>query len=138
MVARSPVADNVAAFTPRVRETVTPSRGVRCAFRSGDSTFYPRLDEVIWIQARRNYSHIYLGGSSFTVRELLSSLEHRLEQHGFFRIQRSTIINLEHVVEIRRERKGRYAVILTDGSSIVVPGAVKDLIEYRLVNSLNT
>lgn len=132
MAAPRTALDNVAEFTPHRRETAIPPARARCAFRSGESTFYPHLSEVIWIQARRNYSHIYLSGADFTVRELLSSLQQRLQQHGFFRIQRSTIINLEHVVEIRRESRGRYAVILTGGSSIVVPYAVKERLESLL------
>ena len=135
MVTKASPIDNVTAFAPRVHEEPGPSRRVRCAFRSGDSTFYPHLDEVIWIQARRNYSHIYMCGTSFTVRELLSSVEQRLERYGFFRVQRSAIINLDHVVEIRRERRARYAVVLSDGTSIVVTPATKDRIESLLAAS---
>ena len=130
IVARSSALDNVATFTPHRAEPVEQQPRVRCAFRSGDSTYYPRLSDVIWIQARRNYSHVYLCGSNFTVRELLSSIERRLDR--FFRIQRSTVINLEHVTEIRRERRGRYSVILSDGSAIDVPFAVKERIESLL------
>jgi two-component system LytT family response regulator len=126
------MATNVTAFTPRLREDPSPPRRTRIAFRSGESTFYPHLDEVIWIQARRNYSHIYMAATSFTVRELLSSVEQRLERHGFFRVQRSAIINLEHVVEIRRERRARYAVILTDGTSVIVSPGTKERIESLL------
>ena len=132
MAARSSALDNVATFTPHRAEPVQQQPRVRCAFRSGDSTYYPRVSDVIWVQARRNYSHVYLCGSNFTVRELLSSIERRLEQHGFFRIQRSTIINLDHVTEIRRERRGRYSVILSDGSAVGVPFAVKERIESLL------
>ena len=86
---------------PHRAEPVEQQPRVRCAFRSGDSTYYPRLSDVIWIQARRNYSHVYLCGSNFTVRELLSSIERRLEQYGFFRIQAIHGHHLEHVTEIR-------------------------------------
>ena len=123
---------NVTAFAPRLRDEPGPPRRTRTAFRSGESTFYPHLDEVIWIQARRNYSHIYMSGTSFTVRELLSSVEQRLEQHGFFRAQRSAIINLDHIVEIRRERRARYAVILSDGTSVIVSPATKERLESLL------
>jgi two-component system LytT family response regulator len=126
----SATPSNVEVFTPRVR--LPKSRRMRCAFRSGESTFYPYLDEVIWIQARRNYSQVNTKGSQFTVREILASLERRLAQHGFLRVQRSSIINLEHVVEIRRERRGRYAVVLSDGSTVIVPVAVKDRLEELL------
>ena len=120
----------VESFTPRPR--VETPRRPRIAFRSGESTFYPHLDEVIWIQARRNYSEIHTCKGSFVVREVLASLERRLGQRGFLRIQRSWIINLEHVVEIRRERRARYAIVLIDGTSIDVPAPIKDLVEELL------
>ena len=130
MGAKRSLHDNVATFAPRVR--LPETRRVRCAFRSGDTTFFPRLEDVIWIQARRNYSEVFMTTGNFTVREVLVSLERRLAQHGFLRVQRSTIVNLEHVVEIRRVGRGRYAVVLSNGSTVDVPAAVKDKIEQLL------
>ena len=112
-------------------------RRKRCAFRTGDSILYPHVDEVIWIQARRNYSQVFVTGRTFTVREVLASLERRLAQFGFFRVQRSSLINLEHVVEIRRERRGRYAIVMSDGANVMVPASVKDRVEQMLSGSLN-
>jgi two-component system, LytTR family, response regulator len=124
------IAGNVQEFVPRVQ--LPESRRLRASFRAGDRTFYPRIDEVIRIEARRNYSEVFLVQGSFMVREVLVSIERRLARWGFFRIRRSAIVNLDHVVEIRRERRGRYAVVLTDGSSVTVPAAVKDRIETLL------
>lgn len=124
------IRDNVEEFAPRIEPAVT--RRPRCAFRSGESTFYPYVDEVIWIQARRNYSEVFLTNRSFTVREVLASLERRLARFGFIRVQRSSILNLDHVVEIRRERRGRYGVVLSSGATIDVPAAFKERIEEML------
>ena len=130
MAGKPGIADNVETFAPRVR--MMQPRRMRCAFRAGESTFYPYIDEVVRIQARRNYSEVFVTAGSFTVREVLVSLERRLAQFGFFRVQRSSIINLGHVVEIRREGRGRYAIVLSDGSSILVPPAVRDRVEQLL------
>lgn len=126
---------NVEELVPRVR--MREPRRLRCAFRTGDSTLYPHVDEVIWIEARRNYSQVFVTGRTFTVREVLASIERRLAQFGFLRVQRSSLINLEHVVEIRRERRGRYAIVMSDGSSVMVPVAVKERIEQLLSGALN-
>lgn len=117
-------------FAPRFRRPV--ALRPRLPFRSGESTFYPHLDEVIWIQARRNYSEVFLAGRSFTVREVLASLERRLAQFGFIRVQRSSIVNVEHIVEIRRERNRRYAVVLSDGNSIEIPSTMRERLEQLL------
>ena len=109
-----------------------PAARARLAFRSGESTFYPHVDEVIWIQARRNYSEVFVVGRSFTVREVLASLERRLAQFGFIRVQRSSIVNLEHIVEIRRERNRRYAVVLSDGNTIEVASVMRERLEQLL------
>jgi DNA-binding LytR/AlgR family response regulator len=130
MALNRPMAGNVQEFAPRVQ--LPEPRRLRASFRAGDRTFYPRVDEVIRIEARRNYSEVFLVSGSFTVREVLASLERRLARYGFFRVQRSEIVNLDHVVEIRRERRGRYAVMLSDGSSVTVPVAVKERIETLL------
>src|SRR5689334_8781823 len=130
MGAKRSLHDNVEVFAPRVR--LPELRRVRCAFRSGDTTFFPRLEDVIWIQARRNYSEVFMTTGNFTVREVLVSLERRLAPHGFLRVQRSTIVNLDHVVEIRRVGRGRYAVMLSNGSTVDVAAAIRDKIEQLL------
>lgn len=122
------------ASNPSVLSAREPEgeRKRRVAFRSGDRTFFPRLDEVVWIQARRNYSEIRTSGGSFLVREVLASVERRLAAHGFVRVQRSWIVNVDHVVEIRRARRGRHAVVLTDGTEVEVTPAIRDLLEALL------
>jgi DNA-binding LytR/AlgR family response regulator len=130
MSAKTEIIDNVEVFAPRVRMMVP--RRLRCAFRAGESTFYPFIDEVVRIQARRNYSEVFVTTGHFVVREVLASLESRLAQFGFYRVQRSSIINLGHVVEIRREKRGKYAVVLSDGSAVVVPAAVRERLEQLL------
>jgi len=132
------VITNIDSFARRVR--MPEPRRKRCSFSMDDSVLYQYVDDVIWIQARTqgsNYSVVFATRRTFTVSEGLAALEARLAQFGFFRVQRSSLINLEHVVEIRRERRGRYAIVMSDGATVIVQPSVKEQVEKMLFGSLN-
>lgn len=80
-------------------ELHTPKRLV---VRRGPRQILVAVDEIDWIEAEGNYARLHVGDSSYLIRETLTNLESRLRRTAFVRIQRSTLVNLDRVVEIRR------------------------------------
>ncbi|HVR38423.1 MAG TPA: LytTR family DNA-binding domain-containing protein, partial [Thermoanaerobaculia bacterium] len=72
--------------------------------------------EIDCIEAVGNYSKIHRGAEGIVVRQTLAALEERLREHGFIRIQRSIIVNLERIAEIRRDGRESYSVVLSSGA----------------------
>jgi two-component system LytT family response regulator len=66
------------------------------------------------------------------VRISLAALEARLDPARFFRIHRSTIVNLDHVIELRHVSHGDYAVLLRDGTTLKGSRARREELELRL------
>lgn len=59
------------------------------------------LDEILWIEADRSYSKIYLSrGRSLVISFNLAIVERKLPETDFMRIHRSYIVNLKHVVSL--------------------------------------
>lgn len=57
---------------------------------------YP--EEIIQLEANKNYTTIYFrDGSSLLSSTNLGTLEERLQPYDFFRVNRSVIINLNHL-----------------------------------------
>jgi DNA-binding LytR/AlgR family response regulator len=55
-------------------------------------------DEIIQLEAKQNYTVIYFkDGSNLLSSTNLGILEERLEPYAFFRVNRSVIINLNHL-----------------------------------------
>ena len=55
------------------------------------------LTDILYLQAERNYCHIYTEEKHFFLSLSLRSLESRLPEHTFIRVHRSYIVNLKRI-----------------------------------------
>ncbi|HZJ68011.1 MAG TPA: LytTR family DNA-binding domain-containing protein [Kofleriaceae bacterium] len=63
--------------------------------------------EIDWIEAQGYYVTLHVGGAAHLHRQPISSLEAELDPRAFARIDRSAIVNLARVRELRRRSDGR-------------------------------
>jgi two-component system LytT family response regulator len=62
-----------------------------------------KVNSLVYIEAKGNYTSVHMDdGTTFTAYGLIRIWDDKLPIHDFFRIHRSTIINLHHVVKIER------------------------------------
>lgn len=95
-----------------------PSQAARVMIKSGGRVCFLDIDEIDWIQAADYYVELHTGGKTHLLRDSLTHLEARLDPKRFFRIHRSTIINIERVSELLPHHHGNYRVILRDGTKL--------------------
>lgn len=94
------------------------SHATRLTVRQGDRILFLKPEEIDWIEAVGNYVRIHRGDDQFPLRQTLSALEEQLQPRGFVRIQRSLLVNVERVVELRRHAREQFSVILTSGTKL--------------------
>ena len=58
------------------------------------------VDQIRYIEAKDDYSCIYTDGDRFLSPISLAKLEQKLTPHGFFRVHRGYIVNLDHVEDV--------------------------------------
>ena len=58
------------------------------------------VDQIRYIEAKDDYSCIYTDGDRFLSTISLAKLEQKLTPHGFFRVHRGYIVNLDHVEDV--------------------------------------
>lgn len=59
------------------------------------------LNEIVWIEANGSYCHIHTTRKhTFTLSYPLARIEERLPQNQFIRIQRSFLVNIDHVKKL--------------------------------------
>ena len=75
-----------------------------------------RVAEIDWVKALGNYVSLHLGKKSLLLRETVSAMDQRLAPHGFVRIHRSTLVNVQRVTELRSLTNGEFSVTLADGT----------------------
>lgn len=100
--------------------------------RDGSRTHLLRYGDIEWIEGAGTYVRIHEGERDRLVRTTLSRLAEELEPHGFFRIHRSSIVNLARVVELRHLSHGDYQVVLQDGTKLRLARSRRDAFEATL------
>jgi two-component system, LytTR family, response regulator len=90
----------------------------RLAVRTGGGVRLIDTDEVMWIEAERDYARLTTRGGEFLLRTTMAALERRLDPRRFVRIHRSTIANVEFVAELRDADAGDSEVVLRTGARL--------------------
>jgi two-component system LytT family response regulator len=93
-------------------------RNARLAIKTEGRTIFLRTAEIDWVEAVDNYAKLHVGKETFTVRDTLARLEHRLPAGRFLRVHRSTIVNVDRVREIQPWFQGDWVLILQDGTRL--------------------
>ena len=104
----------------------------RLVVKSGGRLFFLRTDEIDWIEAAGNYVRVHVGKEAHLLRETMNSIEGRLDQKMFLRIHRSRMVNMERVKELHPWFNGDYAVILRDGTKLMLSRGYRDKLQERL------
>jgi two-component system LytT family response regulator len=77
-------------------------------------------EDILYIQADGSYSRVKMfGGSSYLLSKLLKDFESQINSRNFYRISKSYLINMQHVIMYRRIDGG--TVEMGDGKQIPVP-----------------
>ena len=104
----------------------------RIALTTLDGYVIVHYDDIIRCEANGNYTSVYFNDGSFLM--LTKTLKHyasKLEDHGFFRVHKTHLVNLKF---IRSYVKGKNSYVeLKDGSSVEVSSRKKQ----NLVEILN-
>ena len=95
-----------------------PAYATRLEIKSVGRTIFVPVEDIDWIQAESNYSRIHVGKMHYLIRELLGSLESRLDPGRFARIHRSTIVRVDRIREMNHLVNGDQVIILLDGTKL--------------------
>jgi two-component system LytT family response regulator len=114
----------------RLRERGTPDPRVgalleargrfarRFLVKGRDRTVVVNAEDIDWIEAADYYVSLHVGNASHLLRETMNELEGKLDPEKFFRVHRSSIINLERVREIQPLFRGDCELVLASGCKV--------------------
>lgn len=117
-----PVTDSAApvASAPLERISVT----------TGNKTHVVAVEDIDWIEARSYYARLHVGPRHFLVRQSMNALEAQLDPRRFARIHRSTIVNLDRVVELQPYDRRSFVVLLRDGQRLMMSRRRRRLLDF--------
>ena len=91
--------DKVEAREQRTTTVSDPATERIPVEKGGHKVLVP-IDQIRYIEAKDDYSCIYTADDRFLSTISLAKLEDRLVPHGFFRVHRGYIVNLEHIEDV--------------------------------------
>ncbi|WP_009960184.1 LytR/AlgR family response regulator transcription factor [Verrucomicrobium spinosum] len=103
-----------------------PQSLARILVRSGMREQIVRVEHILWVEADGNYVNLHCVKEKHFIRENIGKLEQMLPSSQFVRVNRSALVNIESIVEIRHSGKAARAV-LTDGSELPLTCAMREL-----------
>jgi two-component system LytT family response regulator len=90
----------------------------RIVVKNSGRVFFIKTDEIDWIEAAGNYLKLHVGREAHLIRETMQSIEAKLDPEKFFRIHRSTLVQIDRIKELHPLFSGDYAVILRNGAEL--------------------
>lgn len=94
-------------------------------------TFMVCLKDVVYIESQNRVCIVHTKEEAYTDNNTLNYYEERLKDKGFFRIQKSYIVNLDYITEISPWFNGTYAVKLKGFKDTVLPVSRKTIRQLK-------
>lgn len=77
------------------------------------------VEAVEWFESARNYVLLHSRGETHIMRTTLDAVQRRLDPEQFARVNRSAIVNVERIEELRPWTNGEYQIVMKDRSEVM-------------------
>jgi two-component system, LytTR family, response regulator len=91
----------------------------RLLVQDGQRSLFIDVQRIDWIESARNYTCLHVDGRTQIVRSTLEGLAAKLDPRRFRRLNRSEVVNVERIAEVRSALHGDQKVILKDGTELM-------------------
>jgi len=136
---RSDQLTQLLSQTQGLTNTPTPSQNSsgsvdseRLVIRSNGHVYLLKSEDIYWVEAEGDYVSVHTPQKSHLVRETMKNMELRLNEQGFQRVHRSSIVNLSYVSELISLDSGDYQIILQNNTKIKLSRNYRDILYQRL------
>ena len=98
----------------------------KLAIKDGGHITWVPQDQIEWIDAAGDYMCVHASGKTHIMRKTMKELEAELDPSLLQRIHRSTIVNINRVIEMQSHINGEYFLTLEGGHTIKLSRTYKD------------
>jgi two-component system, LytTR family, response regulator len=108
----------------------------RLVVKGSGTTRFIRVADIDWIEGAGVYVNLHVAGKELLYRSALSELTGRLDPMRFIRVHRSSIVNIDSILELQPISHGEFEIVLKDGHRSRVSRTYRLELEKRLGQSL--
>ena len=124
-------------FGRRIMKMVSSASGTtrpldRLVVKCSGSMRFIRVAEIDWIEAAGVYVNLHIADQQLLYRSALHELAERLDARRFVRVHRSSIVNIESIVQLEPISHGEFDLVLKNGARTRVSRGYRAQLENRL------
>ncbi len=108
----------------------------RLVVKGSGTTRFIRVADIDWIEGAGVYVNLHIGGKELLYRSALSELVGHLDPMRFIRVHRSSIVNIDSILELQPISHGEFQIVLKNGHHSRVSRTYRAQLERRLGQSL--
>ena len=108
----------------------------RLVVKGRGTTRFIRVADIDWIEGAGVYVNLHVGGKELLYRSTLNELAGHLDPMRFIRVHRSSIVNIDSILELQPISHGEFEVVLKDGHRSRISRTYRTELEKRLGQSL--
>ena len=80
--------------------------------------FIVRVSDIDWVEASGNYMNLHVGTRIYPLRATMAEMEKTLNDAQFLRIHRSSMVNIDRILEIQPQESGDAMIQLSSGQAL--------------------
>jgi len=108
----------------------------RLAVKGSGTTRFIRVADIDWIEGAGVYVNLHTSGKELLYRSTLNELSRYLDPMRFIRVHRSSIVNIDSILELHPISHGEFELLLKNGHRPRVSRTYRVELEKRLGQSL--
>jgi two-component system LytT family response regulator len=108
----------------------------RLVVKGSGTTRFIRIADIDWIEGAGVYVNLHIAGKELLYRSALNELAGHLDPMRFVRVHRSSIVNIDSILELQPISHGEFQLVLKDGHRLRVSRTHRIQLEKRLGQSL--
>jgi two-component system LytT family response regulator len=118
---------SLTAFLERVEQRTAFMQHV--AVKSKGRVRLVSIEQIDWFESAGNYVRLHVGSERFLLRQTMNGLEQKLDPTHFIRIHRTTIVNVQRILDTRPASHGDHIVVLHDGTQLQMSRAYRERLD---------
>lgn len=121
-------------LTPDIERMVSMLRmlDLQLTGMKGEETYLIDASKILYIDTVEKKTFLYTKDSMYETNLHLYELEEQLIRVGFFRANKSCIINFKHINSLRTDTERRIRVTMSNGEQLMISRQYADYVKERL------
>jgi len=102
------------------------------SIKTDEGYFRVKVTDILFIESVGDHVCIHLSQNQLITRNTLKSYVTELSEHGFYQTHKSSLVNLKHVVNIKKLRFSDYQLTMSNQKELKVSRRYKSIVDKIL------